>query len=78
MLSVSCDSILQAVLLQTVEDSAVGQSQFHISFYVAAPHDTGINGNTQLVHVLDQRILPGEDAAFPLVRCQSARLSSLS
>ena len=58
---------MQAILLQPIEDNAVGQSQFHLSLYLTAPLDADIRGNTQLLHVVDQRTLPGEDVTFPLV-----------
>ena len=60
--------LLQAILLQAIKDNAAGQSQFQLLFYVAAPLDANLRGNTQLLHVVDQRTLPGEDAAFPWVR----------
>ncbi len=59
---------MQAVLLQALKDNAVGQSQFQIFLYIAASQDANIKGNTQLLHVIDQRTLPGENATFPLVR----------
>ena len=61
-----CD--MQAVLLQAVKDNAAGQPQFSIALYVAAPMDANITNNWQLLHVVDQRTLPGEDASFPLVK----------
>ena len=63
--AVSC---VQAVVLQAVQDNAVGQPQFEIALYVTAVRDANITGNRQLVHVVDQRLLPGEDTSFPLVR----------
>ena len=59
---------MQAILLQAIKDNTVGQSQFQLLFYIAAPLDANIRGNTQLLHVVDQRTLPGEDAVFPWVR----------
>ena len=59
---------MQAVLLQAVKDNAAGQPQFSIALYVAAPMDANITNNWQLLHVVDQRTLPGEDASFPLVK----------
>ena len=59
---------VQAVILQAVQDNAVGQPQFDIALYVTALRDANITGNRQLLHVVDQRMLPGEDASFPLVR----------
>ena len=49
---------VQAVILQAVQDA----------LYVTALRDANITGNRQLLHVVDQRMLPGEDASFPLVR----------
>ena len=70
----SCGAFMQAILFQTMEDNAVGQSQFQLLLYVDAPQDANMRGNTQLLHVVDQRTLPGEDATFPLVSSQLARL----
>ena len=45
------------------------QPQFDIALYVSALRDANITGNRQLLHVVDQRMLPGErDTSFPLVR----------
>ena len=59
---------MQAVILQAVQDNAAGQLQFDIALYVTALRDANITGNRQLLHVVDQRMLPGEDTSFPLVR----------
>ena len=56
------------MLLQAVQDNAVGQPQFDIALYVTALRDANITGNRQLLHVVDQRMLPGEDTSFPLAR----------
>ena len=59
---------MQAVILKAVQDNAVGQPQFDVALYVTALRDANITGNRQLLHVVDQRTLPGEDTSFPLVR----------
>lgn len=59
---------MQAILLQAVEDNAVGQSELQLLRYVAASQDADVRGNMQVLHVVDQRTLPGEDASFPWVR----------
>ena len=46
----------------------MGQLQFDIALYVTALRDANITGNRQLLHVVDERMLPGEDVSFPLVR----------
>jgi hypothetical protein len=53
--------------MQAVKDNAPGQPQSSIALYVAAPMDANITNNWQLLHVVDQRTLPGEDISFPLV-----------
>jgi len=64
----TCDICMQALLLQAVADNAVGQAQSQIALYVAAPKDENMTGNRQVLHVVDQRMLPGEDVSFPMVR----------
>ena len=59
---------MQAILLQAVADNTVGQAQSQIALCMAAPKDANITGNRQVLHVVDERMLPGEDASFPLVR----------
>jgi len=66
---------MQAILLQAVADNAVGQAQSQIALYVAAPKDANITGNRQVLHVVDERMLPGEDASFPLVRLPHCELA---
>ena len=61
-------SYTQAVVLQAVQDNAAGQPQFEIALYVTALQDGNITGNRQLLHVVDQRMLPGENISFPLVK----------
>lgn len=61
-------SCMQAVILQAVQDNALGQPRFDIALYVTALRDANLTGNRQLLHVVDQRMLPGEDTSFPLVR----------
>ena len=68
---------MQAVLLQAVKDNAAGQPQFSIALYVAAPMDADITDNWQILHVVDQRTLPGEDASFPLVRKRKEKQNPL-
>ncbi|KAK9901231.1 hypothetical protein WJX75_001560 [Coccomyxa subellipsoidea] len=57
----------QGLVAAVARDNAPGNSTFAITFYVVAPNDPDINGNTHVFHVIDDRTLPGENADFPLL-----------
>lgn len=57
----------QGLLTAAARDNAPGDSSLAIDFFVVAPSDPDIDGNTHVFHVVDERTLPGEHADFPLV-----------
>jgi hypothetical protein len=59
----------QGLVVTAVHDNAAGAAtSAAVSFYVAAPADPGMNGNSVEMPVLDARTPPGENANFPWVR----------